>query len=144
MAGTITSANASIQISVPGLFPVPQLLQGFAADDIFGTEPLENGELSMGVDGILSAGFVFVPVKQFYNLQANSDSCQLFDDLYAAEQAAREKFAITGLVTLSSVQSQWVMTRGFMSNYPPVPDAGKVLKPRKFYITWTRIQRAPA
>lgn len=143
MAGTLTTANASIQLSVPGLFDTPLLLQGYAADDIFGTEPIDNGEVSMGVDGNLSAGFVFVAVKQSYNLQANSDSNLLFDELFNAEQAAAEKFPVTGLVTLLAINSKWTMRRGFMTTYQPIPDGGKILKARKHTITWERVQKQP-
>lgn len=143
MAKSLTAANAIILISVPGLFNVAQQLQQFAADDIFGTEPVERTEVAMGVDGFLSAGFVHVAIKQSYTLMADSDSNQLFDDWDAANQAAGETFPATGFVELTSVGSKWAMTRGFLTTFQPLPDAGKILKPRRHTITWERTQRAP-
>ena len=86
---SITAANAIIMMSVPLLFPVPQQIQGFAPDDVIDVEPQEVSETSMGVDGIFTAGFVFVPVKWNINLQADSTSVSFFDAWQAASIAAK-------------------------------------------------------
>lgn len=132
----ITSANATILLSIDGLFTTPIQLQEFAADDIFGTDPIEAGEIMMGVDGHLTAGFVNVPTKQNYALMADSPSNFFFDQLYFQEKAQQTKFVISGIILLTSVGTQWTMTRGFLSRYQPLPDAKKVLQPRKHEITW--------
>jgi hypothetical protein len=142
--GSITSANATFLLAVAGVFPVPQQLQGFSADDIFGTDPLEVAETSMGVDGVLSAGFVFVPVKQSITLQADSDSNNIFDDWYLAEQVAKDKFRCSGIVLLPSIGKKWTLNNGAMTTWPPMPDAGKVLRPRKFGVTWESVSPAVA
>lgn len=144
MPRTITSANAIVMISVTPVFPVPIQLQGFSADDIFSTEALDSAETIMGVDGKLSAGFVFVPVKQNYQLQADSVSNDLFDQWHAAEQQAKEVFAAQGQVVLLGLGVTWTLTKGFLTSFPPMPDGGKTLKPRKYGITWERISPASA
>jgi len=133
---TLTAANAVIILTAPPVWVAPQQLQGFATDDIFNTPALEAAEASMGVDGRLSAGFVFVPTRQEYNLQADSDSIEFFDQLYLAERTNRDKYAIGGTIRLSSVGKQWDMVRGFLQEYPPIPSAGKILRPRRFAILW--------
>lgn len=133
---SITSATAIVMLSIPPLFPIPQQLQGFGADDVYDTDPLESAEVSMGVDGRLSAGFVFVPVRQNYTLQADSPSIFVFDAWWAAQQQARDIYYATGIVVLSSVGKKWAMTRGVLSSYKPLPDAKKKLDPQKFAITW--------
>ena len=55
--GTITSANAQVMLNVPGVFPTPVQLAGFAADDAFTQDAYDVAETRMGVDGVLSAGF---------------------------------------------------------------------------------------
>lgn len=144
MAGTITAANAVLTLSVANLFPTPQQIQGFAADDVFDTEDLETAELSMGVDGKLSAGFVYNPVKQGFTLQADSASNDFFEAIYAAERAARDKFTLNGSVLLPSVNRLYTMTTGFMNGYKPMSDAKRVLQPRKFTITWQSVLPAAA
>lgn len=132
---TLTVANAIITLTVAGVFSAPQTLQQFSADDIFSTDTIEPVETAMGVDGILSAGFVFVPIKWSVSLQANSPSNAVFDQWYAAQIAASDVFAGTVSVTLLSLGSTWDLTTAFLSSYPPLPDAAKIAKPRKFGLT---------
>lgn len=139
MARSLTSANAVFMLTIPDLFPVPQQLQQFAADDIFSTNPLASAEVSMGVDGHLSAGFVFVPVPQSINLQADSPSCDIFDNWWGASQTVRDAYIANGVVVITAVQRKWTLTRGVLTSYPPMPDGGKILKPRRFEITWESI-----
>lgn len=140
MARSLTAANAIIMISIADLFPVPQRLQQFATDDIFSTNPLASAEVSMGVDGHLSAGFVFVPVPQSINLQADSPSCDIFDNWWGASQTVKDSYEAQGIVVIQAVRKQWTLTRGFLTAYPPIPDGGKILKPRRFEITWESIR----
>ncbi len=135
----ITAANAIVMLGVTKLFNIPVQMQGFSADDVFSTEAIDTAEISMGIDGKLSSGFVFVPVKWSLTLQADSASNQFFDALYAAEKVAREKFLVQGTVTLSSIATIFAMNNGVMTSYPPVPDAKKVLQPRRYQITWESV-----
>lgn len=133
---SITGATAIVMLSVPGLFPVPQQLQGFAADDVFDTDTLESAEVLMGVDGRLSGGFVFVPVKQNYKLQADSPSIFFFDSWWSAQQQAQEVLPANGLVLLIATNAKYTLTRGFLTGYKPMPDIKKLQQPRPFAITW--------
>lgn len=133
---SLTGANAVIMLSVPLVFPVPQQLQGFAADDVFDTDTIESAEVLMGVDGKMSAGFVFVPVKQNYTLQADSQAMFFFQQWWAAQQQAKDVFFASGLILLTTLNSKWTMTKGALTSYKPLPDAKKLLQPRKFTITW--------
>lgn len=143
MALTLTSTNAVIMITIPGVFTTPQQLQGFAADDIFGTDEITPTEVSMGVDGILSGGYTPVPIKQNYMLQANSASKALFDNWFNAMVAAQETYQAAGVITLRSLQAKWALVNGFLTGYKPIPDAGKILKPLSFAITWQQVTPAP-
>lgn len=140
----ITSANATIMLSVPLVFPFPVQLEKFAADDVFGTDPIQAGEEMMGVDGHLTSGFVNVPVKQAYALMADSESNFFFDQLFAQEKANLTKYEINGVVLLTSVGTKWTMRRGFLSIYQPLPDAKRVLRERKHTITWESAVPTPS
>lgn len=140
--GTISAANATFFLSVNSIFPAPVQLQGFAADDVFDMPALRVGETLMGVDGRLSAGFVFVPAEMGITLQADSPSMFIFDQWYAQEQIARDKFAAQGVVLLTTLGTKWSLTNGFLSLYTPMPDAKRILQPRKFSITWERVSPA--
>lgn len=144
MSGSITSANAIFMLAIASVFPVPQQLQKFSADNIYSTDPLEVAEVSMGIDGRLSAGFIFVPTKQGITLQADSESNDVFDAWYAQEQALHDKLRCSGVLLLPAISRKWTMANGVLSTYPPIPDAGRVLAPRKFGITWESVSPAVA
>lgn len=135
----ITSANAVVMLSITTLFPAPVQLSGFAMDDIFDVGELESVETYMGVDGKLSAGFVYKEVDQNIALQADSSSMPLFDTWWATMQASRQVFFANGIVTLSALGQKWAMTNGVLKRYKPMPDAKKLLQPRKFGVTWESI-----
>lgn len=137
--GNITAANAIVMLGVRNLYNAPVQIQGFSADDIFATEAIDTAETSMGVDGKLSSGFIHVPVKWNITLQADSASNAVFDALYAAEQVAQEKFILNGVVTLISIGTIFTMNNGVLVSYQPVPDAKKVLQPRRYGILWESV-----
>ena len=136
---SLTAANATILISVPGLFDVPQQLQQFAADEVYSTQSLKSAEVRMGVDGFLSGGFVYVEVVQGYTLQADSDSINIFDTWWASQQVAQDVFTASGLILLPTLGKKWTLRKWFLTDYQPLPEAKKLLEPQKFSITWERV-----
>lgn len=140
---TITAANAILLISVAKLFPVPQRIQGFSADDMASVDATDNAETSMGVDGRLSAGWVPVPVRQTIVLQADSLSNDLFEQWAEYERNAREKLIATGTQMVLATNRQYAMSRGFLRSIPLVPSLGKTLKPRSYVLEWESVTPAP-
>jgi hypothetical protein len=140
---TLTAANAVLIITIPGLFNQPQVLQGFAADDIYDVDQIDMTEVVMGVDGILSGGFVFVPIKQTIALQPDSASNAIFESWAAAQTQIKDAYIANGRTTLQSVNRAYVSTKGFLTGHTPVPSAGKLLKPRKYTITWQSVVSVP-
>lgn len=136
---SISAANSLVFLGVTDLFPVAQQMIGFSADDIFSSDGIDTAEVQMGVDGILSAGFVYVPVQWTLTLQADSPSIAFFDALYGAEQVAGDKFFLFGNVTLPGLSKTWAMLRGVVTNLKIMPDAKKTLQPQAYQITWERI-----
>jgi hypothetical protein len=140
----ITSSNAQVLITVPLIYPTPQQLSKFAADDIYGTDPLSAGEVVMGVDGYLTAGKTNVPVVQKYMLLADSESNDIFDRIFNLETVNQRKYPINGVILLTSVGKKFTMTRGFLTIYQPIPDAKRVLQARTHTITWQSVVPSPA
>ena len=139
MDTTITSANSVFTIVVPGLFPIPQQLRGYAADKAFVTDALELAEVQMGVDGRMTAGFTPNPVKQTVSLQADSPSKAIFAAILQAMKTAREVFYISGSITLPSTGEVFTLTRGILTTAKQIPDAQKVLQPMDYSITWESV-----
>lgn len=144
MAATITSANTILTLTQALLFPTPQQIQQFAADDVTDTDQVRNVETLMGVDGYLSAGFVFAPIMQNIALQANSPSIVFFDTIYAQQIAAEDAYAISGTLYFPGVSKKWSMVNGYLTDYKPTPDAKRTLQPQRFRITWNSVLPSPA
>lgn len=141
---SITSANAVIMLSLQPIFPSPVQLQQFAADNIFGTDPIEAAEESMGVDGYLTAGFVNVAVRQNFHLQADSPSNFFFDQWYAQQKAQQDTFIASGTIILRSLGTKFKMVQGFLKTYQPISNAGRVLAARQHTIVWQSVAPNPS
>ena len=133
---TITGASANFTLSIPGVFSIPQKLQGFATDDSFATQSIKRAEVQMGVDFILSGGLVAVAIPQEVSLQADSASNDIFDQWDAAEQAFGDAIAGNGVISLPSIGKMWTLTKGYLTDFMPTPPVKRLLQPRKFIITW--------
>ncbi len=140
---SITSANAVITITIPLLLPVPVQLQGFAADDIFDSDEIEMADTLMGVDGILSGGVVLAMVPWNITFQADSPSIATFEAWDGGQQAAIDVFQAQANVTLTGIGRSYQMTNGFLVRGKRMPDAKKVLQPRKFRINWQQVIAIP-
>lgn len=141
--GTITAADAVLMMSVPGLFDTPQQIQGFATDDIYDIPQIKSVEVLMGVDGVLSSGFVFVAIPQTITLQADSLSNDFFDIWWTRMQATKETFKANGLIRLPSITTKFIQTAGYLTGYKPAPAAKKLLQPRTYEVTWQNIAPSP-
>lgn len=140
---TLTSANSVIMLAISGLYAAAQQLQGFDTEDIFTSDAVDAAETRMGVDGKLSAGWIPAAKRMTITLQSDSDSNVLFETWVAAELAAKEKYAASGVVVLPAISRSFTLIRGFLTSYPAMPDARKILQPRKYVITWEDIYGVP-
>jgi len=140
---SLTGATALITLTIPGLFSSPQQLQGFAADDIYDVDQQVITETLMGVDGILSGGFVLVAVKQNITLQSDSASNAIFEQWAAIQRQNRDSLTANGYTALKALGRAYRSTKGFLTDYPPVPSVGKLIKPRKYSITWESVLAVP-
>lgn len=140
---SITSANSIVMFSIPGLFDVPQQIQGFSADNIYTQDTLEVTQTSMGVDGKLSGGFVFSAVQQTFTLQADSASNSIFDTWAQNQRLLKDVYTAQGRITLPSLGLVYIHTKGFLVSYPPLPSASKTLQPRAYQIQWESVVPQP-
>jgi hypothetical protein len=136
---SLTGANSVIILSIPNLFATPVVLQGYAADDIFDVDQVRRAETLMGVDGFLSAGFIWEQVKQTYAFQADSDSNLIFDQWQMAEQAISDKYPCTATITLPGILAQFNCGPGYLTMASPIPGAKKLYQPRRYTIEWQQV-----
>lgn len=139
MPGSITSSNANLFLVIPQVFAAPQALQGFGVDDIFGTNDVPATEAMMGVDGHLAAGKVYVPVVQDITLMASSPSTEVFDAWAAAMENLGDVLFANMTVILLSIGKEYTCLGGTLTAYKKMPDARRVLQPRRYQITWEKV-----
>lgn len=140
--GDITGADAVVMLSIPTLFDTPQQLQGFGMDDVYDIDQVQSVETVMGVDGVLSGGFVFKEQVQRITLQADSPSNAIFDTWHAQMVAARRTYPANGIVSIPSVGLKFIQTIGYLTAYK-LPGVKKLVLPRQYGITWNLIAAAP-
>lgn len=141
--GTLTVANSVFTLVVPGIFPAPFRVQGYSADDVFSTEAVQTVQTLMGVDGLLSAGYVAVERQMGLTLQADSPSVDAFETWAQTQDFQLDAFSADGSIELPGLGRIFTLTKGFLTSYNPIPNARKILEPRRYAITWEKILGAP-
>ena len=139
---TITSANSVFIISAGTLY-TNQQLQGFMADRAFETSDADIAELVMGVDGVLSAGWIPYMVAQTIYIMPDSPSQQIFEDAVEYERTTQTKLVWQGQINLPSISRSYTCTNGYLTRMKAVPDAMRVLAGRGYTITWNTISAGP-
>jgi hypothetical protein len=140
----ITSANSKLILQVPDVFPVPQVLQGYATDDAFASEEVDIAEVVKGVDGILSSGYIPAIYPMLLSFQADSLSIpNTMEAWRAADNAAKQKFFGQAVLLLPSLGLQWQFINGVLRRITPFPHAKKVLQPVSYRIEWEDYNSSP-
>lgn len=140
---TITAANSVFILTIPGLFDQGQRLQGYAAEAAFETEEATNAELVLGVDAQLSSGWIPYTTDQRISIMPDSPSSDIFEQWIEAEKVALEKLPARATISLVSIGRKYDLSNGFLTRFPPIASARKVLQARVFTVTWGRITPAP-
>jgi Tail fiber protein gp32 len=139
---TITSANAVFSLVIPGVFNTPVILEGYATDDAFSSDAITKAEVVMGVDGQMSAGFVFSPIKMKIKLQADSNSIQIFEAWNAIQQSVKDLYFANAQITLIGPGAVYDLYKGALTTFKSIPDAKKMLQSRDFEITFESVTSA--
>ena len=141
--GFITAADATIVFAAPPVFPIGQLIEGFAPDDVFEVPQRRLAQVEMGVDDFMAVGFVYQLQPWNFTLQASSPSNAVFDAVKAAQDAALATFFWQGTVTAPSLGQSWDLVNGSLTDYAPAPSAARTFRPRKYDMMWQRIIPIP-
>ncbi|AYO37441.1 hypothetical protein [Serratia sp. P2ACOL2] len=136
---TITSADVIITLSVMNLYPTGVQLQGFAADNIYGTDALSLAETVRGADGKLSAGFIYGNINQTFYIMPDSESRDVFDTWATTSRASVAVFRCNATVILPALKRQYKCVNGVLKQWKALPDAGKILQASQAIIEWESI-----
>ena len=140
---TLTSANSIFTLGCIPLYPVPVRIQGFMTDDMFTAEAVDMGEVVMGADGHMSAGYTPYKVPLEFTLMATSASNIIMDLIMDYQDMQQELMELNASIMIPSISMSYVFTKGFFPRGSPMTDAKKILQPRKFRFEFNRPLRTP-
>lgn len=139
---SITSADITFLLAIPGLFTTPQQLQGFSMEGLFDVDVTDAAEVETGADGTGTAGWLPQPVPQTIRFLADSPSVAMFE-LWNVTQAINGDgqggpgvFYASGTIQYPSIGKKYTLYRGVLRRNQAAPSAGRVLKAREFGLTW--------
>lgn len=140
---TLTAANSVYLLGILSLYPIAQQLQGYDVDDAFSTDAVTSVETKMGVDAFMSAGWVPAEKKQTIMLQADSPSCEIFDNWHNSMEAAREAYVAFATISIPGLNKSYACVQGYLTSYIPISSVKRLTQPRAFGITWRSILPSP-
>ena len=137
---TTTSANASLFITVPGLYDSPVKIENYSTDAMVSAAQVNPVVAEMGVDGHLSVGYTPTPKEITITLAADSKSRPVFDDWQAYQDAAKEVYVCSAQFIVPGIGKTLTGLRGALTAAQPMPNAAKTLQAPAYNITfesWT-------
>lgn len=130
--GDITSANATVIVSVDDLYGAGFELEQFAADSSFAEGEITVAEDRMGVDGQLVAGWIPSIKTVTISLEASSPSYTYLATLYRANEQKRGFYRVSMVISVPSIGKTFTYTDGILKSGTPVPAGKKVLDPTQW------------
>ena len=127
----ITSADAIILLSAPGVFPIPQQLEQFGVDSAVLSDSMKLAETRLGVDGKLTAGKIPAIIPITVNLMADSPSLDIFN-LLLDTQGKQGIIKVDLVITLISTGRIYRLNEGFFTEGKIMPDLKKILEEQSF------------
>ena len=126
----ITSANATVALSVGGLFSVN--LENFSADSSFTSDTVQAAETRMGVDGHMAAGFTPAIKTITINLEASSPSNEYMQLLRQVQEVNMKPYKVNMVISIPSKGKRYTFSEGVLQSYKDLPDGQNVLGPTQW------------
>lgn len=133
---TITSANATLQLSIAGIYPQGIQIFGFAVDDAFANEPVDIAETQVGVDAYGVMGFRPNEVQMTIRLFPVSPSIVVFENWFMAEFQLNDKLPASAIILQPSAGRKYACAYGALMRASTMASVRRVLDNREFRITW--------
>lgn len=127
MRGDITSANATLVLSVEELYPGGVKLEQFATDQSWSMDEVTVAVTRIGVDGQMVAGFTPHVKPVTIMLEASSPSHKILSQVYQAMEQKRGLYRCSLTASIPSIGRTVTWSQGVMVSGQPVPTAQQVL-----------------
>lgn len=135
---TITAANSTFFLTVPGLYDSPVKIEGYSTDAMVSGEAITPLVAEMGVDGHLSFGWTPTSKAITVTLAADSPSRQVMEDWVMYQDAKRESVLCNAEFCLPGIGRKYIGMRGGITSAPPMPGANKTLQPVAYTIQFEK------
>ncbi|MDR3049427.1 MAG: hypothetical protein LBV16_06310 [Elusimicrobiota bacterium] len=124
----ITAANSSVSMSSPlGLTK----WEGYSADATFTTENVTFVETKIGVDGIMSAGYVPTIKTLTATFEASSDTIPKLDALIALCESSKTPVAVVLTFIIPAVSRKFIVN-AVLTGGNPLFNATKTLEAKEY------------
>ena len=130
----ITSANATVALSVDSLFSVN--LEQFGADSSFTSDTQQTAETRMGVDGHLVAGYTPAAKTVTITLEPSSPSLVYLQLLKQASETNMKVYECNMVISIPSIGKRYSYSNGVLSSCKDLPDGNSVLAPTQWIFTF--------
>ena len=137
---TITSANSTLNLTVPGLYNSPVKIEGYSTDAAVSGENINPVVAEKGVDGHTSFGWVPTNKVLTVTLAADSPSREVFDNWISYQDSIREVVPCSAELALPGIGRKYIGMRGAITAAPPMPNVAATLQATAYTITfesWT-------
>ena len=132
MSEHITSANASVFLSVEDLYPSGFQLQNFSADLALSTDDVTMAEARMGVDGRLAVDYTPTAINVTISLEANSPSRSKLENIASASRLNMKLYECDLLVSVPGINKTYNFKKGYLITGHLMPDIKKTLDPTQW------------
>ena len=139
LVGDITSANATLVLTVDLLFPAGLKLEQFSAEQSYSMGDLTIAEDRMGVDGNLAAGWVPSIKTVTITLEASSPSYKAMAELYRSCEQKRGFYRCGLVAAVPSIGKTFIWSQGLLKSGTPVPAGKKVLDPTTWVFDFAQL-----
>lgn len=133
--GNITSANASLVLTVLNLFPAGIRLEMFSVDGGISMEELQLADTRMSLDGHMLAGYIPTPKTVQIGLEPASPSYEALCQLFRATERRRGFYECNLALTLPDLNAGkiYTWTQGVLVSGTILPPVRQLLDPT----SWT-------
>lgn len=133
---TITSASATFNLTIPGVYGNGVQLFGFGVDDAFVAETVDAAETQVGVDGYGVGGYRPREVPMSIRFLASSPSVTVFETWLAQQDQANDIYPCSGVIYMPAVAKKYTMIYGVLMRVSTMAEVRRVLQNREFRINW--------
>lgn len=137
---TITSANSTGSLSVPGVFPAAVSMEGYSADASVALDAFDMAEERMGVDGHLAAGYVPTPKPVKLTFEANSPTLSAMTTWSSTQMLRKSLFAGEMVFNIPSIGKRYTFVKGYFKTTSFMPAGKKVLDPVECSVVFERVE----